>query len=1169
MASINVSSDVPLYLAYRSVGPSADLIVPAVALNLVALIYLAYRSAGPSADLIVPAVALYLVALVGIVMNATVLVVTVKSNSLRGSANFLMALICLCELVHQIGHTFFLVVVVSGTNFVSLFTADLIMAPMIFALNCGLMAMFCAAFDRLFAVALPFKHSSIFTKYKFPYLLGHLFICVIYAALVQCFVLDYAFENAGNPTTGVVAETLLGPVVTQQTNTRVLRSLIIILSINIGGYLFTSAMYQLLYAFGSTFGPPIRTWQIGFISGILLNAAAGSNSVVLYFNSTEYRCMFKKEFQALKGSFGNKNAVHTIGTIQVRISNPNNNMNNIGLSQQINIYLAYRFAGPSADLIVPAFALYLVALVGIVMNATVLVVTVKSNSLRGSANFLMALICLCELVHQIGHTFFLVVVVSGTNFVITQQTNTRVLRSLIIILSINIGGYLFTSAMYQLLYAFGSTFGPPIRTWQIGFISGILLNAAAGSNSVVLYFNSTEYRCMFKKEFQALKGSFGNKNAVHTIGTIQVRISNPNNNMNNIGLSQQINIYLAYRFAGPSADLIVPAFALYLVALVGIVMNATVLVVTVKSNSLRGSANFLMALICLCELVHQIGHTFFLVVVVSGTNFVSLFTADLIMAPMIFALNCGLMAMFCAAFDRLFAVALPFKHSSIFTKYKFPYLLGHLFICVIYAALVQCFVLDYAFENAGNPTTGVVAETLLGPVGYKFFAGTFIISFCSTCCYMSIFVIIRCKNGVTQQTNTRVLRSLIIILSINIGGYLFTSAMYQLLYAFGSTFGPPIRTWQIGFISGILLNAAAGSNSVVLYFNSTEYRCMFKKEFQALKGSFGNKNAVHTIGTIQVRISNPNNNMNNVRSSQQINLYLAYGSVGPSADLIVPAVALNLVAFVGIVSLRGSANFLMALICLCELVHQIGHTFFLVVVISGTNFVSVLTADLIMAPSIFALNCGLMAMFCAAFDRLFAVALPFNHSSISIKYKFPYLLVHLLTCVIYAALFQYYVLTFAFENAGNPTTGMIADTFISPEFGQKFLIGTTVLSLCSMFCYMAIFVIIRCKNGVSQQTNTRLLRSLIIILSISIGGYFVNLVVYSLLSFFGPIFWSPIRVWQFGFVFGIVLNAAAGSNAIILYINSCPRHRSNSKSRCQSELYQTKPIKCFQSIRPI
>ncbi|KAL3099096.1 hypothetical protein niasHS_001084 [Heterodera schachtii] len=332
--------------------------------------------------------------------------------------------------------------------------------------------------------------------------------------------------------------------------------------------------------------------------------------------------------------------------------------------------------------------------------------------------------------------------------------------------------------------------------------------------------------------------------------------------MASLNTSSTDQLYLAFRFAGPSADLIVPAVALYLVALVGIV-------------SLRGSANFLMALICFCELVHQIGHTFFLVVVISGTNFVSLLTADLFMAPMLFASNCGFMAMFCAAFDRLFAVVSPFKHSSIFTKYKLPYLLGHLLICVIYGAFTLNYVLSNAFENAGNPTTGVVAETFLGPVGYKFLAGTFIISFSSTCCYVSIFVIIRCKKGVTQQTNTRVLRSLIIILSINIGGYLITLAMYQLLFTFGSILGPPIRAWQFGFISGILLNAAAGSNAVVLYFNSTDYRRVFKKVFQSLKGHFGNKNAVQTIGTKdQVRNANPNNKMNITRLSQQINVNL-------------------------------------------------------------------------------------------------------------------------------------------------------------------------------------------------------------------------------------------------------------------------------------------------------
>ncbi|KAL3098855.1 hypothetical protein niasHT_024610 [Heterodera trifolii] len=264
-------------------------------------------------------------------------------------------------------------------------------------------------------------------------------------------------------------------------------------------------------------------------------------------------------------------------------------------------------------------------------------------------------------------------------------------------------------------------------------------------------------------------------------------------------------------------------------------------------RSLRGSANFLMALICLCELVHQFGHTFFLVVVISGTNFVSQLTADLFMTPSIFAVNCGYMAMFCAAFDRLFAIVWPFKHLAIFAKYKFKYLFGHLFICTIYGAFLLYFLLSNAFENAGNPTTGSISGIFDGPIGRKVFSFTILLNSLSICCYVAIFVIIRRKNGVSQQTNTRLLRSLMIILSISIGGYLVSLSMYQILDVIGPSLRSPIRIWQFEFFIAIFLNATAGSNAIVLYFSSTEYRQNFKKEFRAMSERFGNKNAVQPI----------------------------------------------------------------------------------------------------------------------------------------------------------------------------------------------------------------------------------------------------------------------------------------------------------------------------------
>ena len=86
---------------------------------------------------------------------------------MRGSAHFLMAMICMFESVHHLGHLVFLVVVASGVNFIDMRTATLAtmvnnqfemtkiytIKPQIFALNANLISMFCAALDRLLAVA--------------------------------------------------------------------------------------------------------------------------------------------------------------------------------------------------------------------------------------------------------------------------------------------------------------------------------------------------------------------------------------------------------------------------------------------------------------------------------------------------------------------------------------------------------------------------------------------------------------------------------------------------------------------------------------------------------------------------------------------------------------------------------------------------------------------------------------------------------------------------------------------------------------------------------------------------------------------------------------------------------------------------------------------------------
>lgn len=90
-------------------------------------------------------------------------------------------------------------------------------------------------------------------------------------------------------------------------------------------------------------------------------------------------------------------------------------------------------------------------------------------------------------------------------------------------------------------------------------------------------------------------------------------------------------LYNAFATAGPTWNLILPATLLFLVALCGVCMNLFVVYVTARSPKIRGSAHYLMAMICLGEVIHQMGHSLFFVVAISGTNFINLFTANLIL----------------------------------------------------------------------------------------------------------------------------------------------------------------------------------------------------------------------------------------------------------------------------------------------------------------------------------------------------------------------------------------------------------------------------------------------------------------------------------------------------------------------------------------------------------
>src|SRR4051794_8251167 len=84
-------------------------------------------------------------------------------------------------------------------------------------------------------------------------------------------------------------------------------------------------------------------------------------------------------------------------------------------------------------------------------------------------------------------------------------------------------------------------------------------------------------------------------------------------------------------------------------------------------------------------------------------------------------------------------------------------------------------------------------------------------------------------------------------------------------------------------------------------------------------------------------------------------------------------------------TLHGNCNYLLALTSLFEILHQIGHPIFLVIALSGVNFIDFLFCIRLTLLSNFGINGGVMAMALTALDRLLSVIIPLRSIDVSCK----------------------------------------------------------------------------------------------------------------------------------------------------------------------------------------
>ncbi|KAL3073396.1 hypothetical protein niasHT_038534 [Heterodera trifolii] len=127
--------------------------------------------------------------------------------------------------------------------------------------------------------------------------------------------------------------------------------------------------------------------------------------------------------------------------------------------------------------------------------------------------------------------------------------------------------------------------------------------------------------------------------------------------MANLDNFENNTFYLAFKDDNPSWSLIGCALTYGIISTLGIIFNFSVIFVTIKTKSLNGTANYLLALCSFFELLFQLGHFLFVYNAFSGQNFIeSRLAAKILFIPVI-GMGGIAPAMFFTGIDRLIGIA--------------------------------------------------------------------------------------------------------------------------------------------------------------------------------------------------------------------------------------------------------------------------------------------------------------------------------------------------------------------------------------------------------------------------------------------------------------------------------------------------------------------------------
>ncbi|KAL3099632.1 hypothetical protein niasHS_003087 [Heterodera schachtii] len=231
-----------------------------------------------------------------------------------------------------------------------------------------------------------------------------------------------------------------------------------------------------------------------------------------------------------------------------------------------------------------------------------------------------------------------------------------------------------------------------------------------------------------------------------------------------------ITFFLAFKNETPNWKLISCASIMGMITTMGIVLNCSVIYVTIRTKSLSGTVNYLLALCSFFEVLSESGHFLFVYIAFSGQNLIDFRLATKI----VFIPSFGFGAIYCAMLftgvDRLIVLIFDEMHN----KFKIRLYLAMVTIISVFYGCFVCFnVLNDGNLHSDAVITGCFVDFFMFTTISRFIIYLLII-ITTLIIYLIIGMVIKYKSAglpSADSINLRAFRSLFCIITVNIGGY--------------------------------------------------------------------------------------------------------------------------------------------------------------------------------------------------------------------------------------------------------------------------------------------------------------------------------------------------------------------------------------------------------------